>query len=75
MKVSDASSFGGSFDAISIIRIFSGKPTISTTEQRVDELLYRLRREGAMCDGAKNMVRILQQNKQTDKKSLQDVRF
>uniref|UniRef100_A0A915I687 Protein kinase C n=1 Tax=Romanomermis culicivorax TaxID=13658 RepID=A0A915I687_ROMCU len=51
----------------------SGKATVSITEQKYEELMLKLRKEAAMCDGAKNMIKILQQQtKQTEKKSLQD---
>ncbi|OUC41535.1 kinase domain protein, partial [Trichinella nativa] len=47
-------------------------PVASPTEIQVDELLHRLRKEAAMHEGAKNMVKILNQAKTVEKKSLQD---
>ncbi len=44
----------------------SGRPSLSRAEQRIDDLLHRLRKEAAVCEGAKNMVRILQPGKKTD---------
>lgn len=42
-------------------------------EDRVEELLHRLRIEAAVVAGAKNVIRILQNNKVPDKKQLQEV--
>lgn len=42
-------------------------------EERVDELLHRLRIEAAVVAGAKNYIRILQNNKVPDKKALHEV--
>ncbi|KHJ39956.1 kinase domain protein [Trichuris suis] len=44
----------------------------SDVEVLVDELLLRLRKEAAMHEGAKNMVKILTPNKNVEKRSLQD---
>lgn len=53
-----------------------GKQRMETTlEERVEELLHRLRIEAAVVAGAKNVIRILQNNKVPDKKQLQAVRF
>lgn len=46
----------------------------SPLEERVEELLHRLRIEAAVVAGAKNYIRILQNNKVPDKKALQEVR-
>ncbi|XP_037044893.1 serine/threonine-protein kinase N isoform X5 [Bradysia coprophila] len=49
-----------------------GKQRMETTlEERVEELLHRLRIEAAVVAGAKNVIRILQNNKVPDKKQLQ----
>lgn len=51
-----------------------GKQRMETTlEERVEELLHRLRIEAAVVAGAKNVIRILQNNKVPDKKQLQAV--
>lgn len=42
-------------------------------EVRVEELLHRLRIEAAVVAGAKNYIRISQNNKVPDKKALQEV--
>lgn len=42
-------------------------------EERVEELLHRLRIEAAVVAGAKNYIRILQNNKVPDKKALHEV--
>lgn len=47
----------------------------TTLEERVEELLHRLRIEAAVVAGAKNVIRILQNNKVPDKKQLQAVRY
>lgn len=53
-----------------------GKQRMETTlEERVEELLHRLRIEAAVVAGAKNVIRILQNNKVPDKKQLQAVSF
>lgn len=53
-----------------------GKQRMETTlEERVEELLHRLRIEAAVVTGAKNVIRILQNNKVPDKKQLQAVSF
>lgn len=44
-------------------------------EDRIEELLHRLRIEAAVVAGAKNVIRILQNNKVPDKKQLQEVSF
>uniref|UniRef100_A0A5S6R203 protein kinase C n=1 Tax=Trichuris muris TaxID=70415 RepID=A0A5S6R203_TRIMR len=44
----------------------------SDVEVLVDELLLRLRKEAAMHEGAKNMVKILTSNRNVEKRSLQD---
>lgn len=45
----------------------------TSLEERVEELLHRLRIEAAVVAGAKNVIRILQNNKVPDKKALQEV--
>lgn len=45
----------------------------TSLEERIDELLHRLRIEAAVVAGAKNVIRILQNNKVPDKKALQEV--
>lgn len=53
----------------------SGRRELETTlEERIDELLHRLRIEAAVVAGAKNVIRILQNNKVPDKKALHEVR-
>lgn len=43
-------------------------------EERVEELRHRLRIEAAVVEGAKNVIRLLQQStKVTDKRALQEV--
>lgn len=42
-------------------------------EERIEELRHRLRIEAAVVDGAKNVMRILQNTKVHDKKALQEV--
>lgn len=45
-------------------------------EERVEELRHRLRIEAAVVEGAKNVIRLLQQStKVTDKRALQEVRL
>jgi hypothetical protein len=56
-------------------------PSSMSTQQRaeilIDDLLHRLRRENAMCDGANNMIRALQMNERSAQlnKALVDVSF
>lgn len=45
----------------------------TTLEERIEELRHRLRIEAAVVDGAKNVIRTLQNNKVPDKKALQEV--
>ena len=45
----------------------------TTLEDRIEELRHRLRIEAAVVDGAKNVIRTLQNNKVPDKKALQEV--
>lgn len=45
----------------------------TSLEERVEELLHRLRIEAAVVAGAKNVIRILQNNKVPDKKALHEV--
>lgn len=45
----------------------------TSLEERIEELLHRLRIEAAVVAGAKNVIRILQNNKVPDKKALQEV--
>lgn len=45
----------------------------TSLEERIEELRHRLRIEAAVVDGAKNVIRILQNNKVPDKKALQEV--
>lgn len=45
----------------------------TSLEERIDELRHRLRIEAAVVDGAKNVIRTLQNNKVPDKKALQEV--
>lgn len=45
----------------------------NSLEERIDELRHRLRIEAAVVDGAKNVIRILQSNKNIDKKAFQEV--
>lgn len=47
----------------------------TSLEERVEELLHRLRIEAAVVAGAKNVIRILQNNKVPDKKALHEVSF
>ncbi|XP_067631281.1 serine/threonine-protein kinase N isoform X6 [Eurosta solidaginis] len=44
----------------------------TTLEERIEELRHRLRIEAAVVDGAKNVIRTLQNNKVPDKKALQE---
>ncbi|CDW57914.1 serine:threonine protein kinase n2 [Trichuris trichiura] len=57
------------------IILSAGISLASDVEVLVDELLLRLRKEAAMHEGAKNMVKILTPNKNVEKRSLQDVRI
>lgn len=50
-----------------------GRDLETPLEDRVEELLHRLRIEAAVVAGAKNVIRILQNNKVPDKKQLQEV--
>lgn len=45
----------------------------TSLEERVEELLHRLRIEAAVVAGAKNVIRILQNTKVPDKKALHEV--
>lgn len=51
----------------------SGSDLETSLEERIEELLHRLRIEAAVVAGAKNVIRILQNNKVPDKKALQEV--
>lgn len=51
----------------------SGCDLETSLEERIEELLHRLRIEAAVVAGAKNVIRILQNNKVHDKKALQEV--
>lgn len=51
----------------------SGCELETSLEERIEELLHRLRIEAAVVAGAKNVIRILQNNKVPDKKALQEV--
>lgn len=51
----------------------SGCDLETSLEERIEELLHRLRIEAAVVAGAKNVIRILQNNKVPDKKALQEV--
>uniref|UniRef100_A0A336LV23 CSON001751 protein n=1 Tax=Culicoides sonorensis TaxID=179676 RepID=A0A336LV23_CULSO len=44
----------------------------NSLEERIEELRHRLRIEAAVVDGAKNVIRILQSNKNIDKKAFQE---
>ncbi|VDM96885.1 unnamed protein product [Thelazia callipaeda] len=48
----------------------SGKTIQTKTEVIVDDLLHRLRKEAAIAEGARNMIRILSSQKKSDGKSL-----
>ncbi|XP_055324963.1 serine/threonine-protein kinase N isoform X4 [Sitodiplosis mosellana] len=50
----------------------SGRELETSLEERIEELLHRLRIEAAVVAGAKNVIRILQNNKVPDKKALQE---
>lgn len=50
-----------------------GRDLETPLEDRIEELLHRLRIEAAVVAGAKNVIRILQNNKVPDKKQLQEV--
>uniref|UniRef100_A0A336LW40 CSON001751 protein n=1 Tax=Culicoides sonorensis TaxID=179676 RepID=A0A336LW40_CULSO len=45
----------------------------NSLEERIEELRHRLRIEAAVVDGAKNVIRILQSNKNIDKKAFQEI--
>ncbi|KAM3727862.1 Serine/threonine-protein kinase [Dirofilaria immitis] len=47
-----------------------GKTIPTKTEMIVDDLLFRLRKEAAIVEGARNMIRILSSQKKSDGKSL-----
>ncbi|VDK74896.1 unnamed protein product, partial [Onchocerca ochengi] len=47
-----------------------GKTIPTKTEMIVDDLLFRLRKEAAIAEGARNMIRILSSQKKSDGKSL-----
>lgn len=57
-----------------ILIIASGDANGDPMNMRLQELLYRLSRENAIANGARNMIRIMQLNKPTDKRAMQDVR-
>uniref|UniRef100_A0A1B0D747 REM-1 domain-containing protein n=1 Tax=Phlebotomus papatasi TaxID=29031 RepID=A0A1B0D747_PHLPP len=44
----------------------------TSLEERIEELRHRLRIEAAVVDGAKNVIRTLQNSKVPDKKALQE---
>uniref|UniRef100_A0A158Q8X1 Protein kinase C n=1 Tax=Elaeophora elaphi TaxID=1147741 RepID=A0A158Q8X1_9BILA len=48
----------------------SGKTIPTKTEMIVDDLLFRLRKEAAIAEGARNMIRILSSQRKSDGKSL-----
>uniref|UniRef100_A0A1I7V6I0 Protein kinase C n=1 Tax=Loa loa TaxID=7209 RepID=A0A1I7V6I0_LOALO len=48
----------------------SGKTIPTKTEMIVDDLLFRLRKEAAIAEGAQNMIRILSSQRKSDGKSL-----
>ncbi|VDK36162.1 unnamed protein product [Gongylonema pulchrum] len=47
-----------------------GKTAQTKTEMIVDDLLYRLRKEAAIAEGARNMIRILSSQRKSDGKSV-----
>ena len=49
--------------------------TEDSLEGRIEELRHRLRIESACLEGAKNVLKLLQSTKSTDKKALQEVRM
>ncbi|EJW78437.1 hypothetical protein WUBG_10655, partial [Wuchereria bancrofti] len=48
----------------------SGKTIPTKAEMIVDDLLFRLRKEAAIAEGARNMIRILSSQRKSDGKSL-----
>lgn len=55
-----------------MILCFTGNAQ-SKCELIIDDMLYRLRREAAVAEGARNMLKLLNSQKKTDPKIVQDV--